>query len=438
MFKNALICSAFPAFVFTAGLVFAAENDNNTVPSVMPEPAREIIVKEKKSGGSFEEDYYVALKAYEDGFFDVAESSLADFLKKDSKSSQAAFATYLLYQIYMGRGDYKAAKVRLEKLEKFGDDRFDKNKLSADEMTIAVKTDCKEAKKLLLSKQSDPQMKVYIDSGCEISQDIVNYVASMPFSSDTLILAIDKIKGDKERMLAVYNNLSAEKRTPQLLNFYGHYFASNKMYTDFWRLFSEFKDPDMVDIALEDVWNSGDNLRYAEFFDKNAKGYKLDKISYCRQIEASNKTGRSFDCDIVDGCLGATNPQYKKTKLACYMKNEDKKGIATFMKNITAGEAGKLCEYGKYIVVKNLYSVDFLGKFSACPDKAGMYEALFKNKDSKGIISLAGKKREDTDKAYLALAYYISGNKAESDKYFNTISDGNLKNMVKSRAGAPE
>lgn len=444
MLKNVLKATVFlfaVHIVFT-GLVFAADNvtapDNKTMPSATANDKEDmaIVVKESRKGGSFDEDYYIALKAYDDGFFDVAKASLLTFLKKDSKSAQAGFATYLLYQIYMSEGDFKAAKTEFAKLKKFNDDRFDKTKLDADEMRIAAKSDCKEAKKLLFSRQSDIQMKTYIDSGCEISQDVVDYAAAMPFSAETVILVIDKIKDDKSRMLSVYNNLSTEKRTPKLLNFYGHYFAMNKMYTDFWRLFSEYKDADMVDIALDDIWNTGDSNRYVDFFDKNLGNYKLTNVSYCRFIESSNKIGKSFDCKIVDGCLGATNPQYNKTKLACYMKNEDKKGISLFMKNLSSPEAGKLCEYAKYIVVKNIYSTEFLGKFSSCADKAGMFEALLKNNDYKGMINLAGKKHTETDKAYLAVAQYLSGNKAEGDKLFASLTDETLKNMVKSRTGA--
>lgn len=444
MYKNVLGILFFAVFSFFICYLpaDAAENvplnDNKSNEKIDPKDVvdRDIVVRDARKGGTYDENYFIGLKAYEDGFYDVAKASVLEFLKKDSKSAQAGFATYLLYQIFMAEGDYKAAKTEFEKLKKFDDNRFDKNRMTADEMALAVKLDCKDAKKLLFSKQSDEQMKIYIGSGCPISQEILDYAAVMPFKTETVIMVIDKIKDDKERMLKIYNNLSVEKRTPKLLNFYGHYFAANKMYTDFWRLFSEYKDGEMVDIALDDIWNAGDHNRYVDFFNKNISDYKLTNISYCRQIEASNKTAQVFDCKIVDGCLGVTNPQYKKTKLACYMKNEDKKGISLFMKDVSAGEAAKLCEYGKYIVVKNLYSQEFLGKFSSCSDKAGMYESLFKNNDYKGMINLAGKKRDDTDKAYLAIAYYLSGNNGEGEKFLQSVADANLANMVKSRIGA--
>lgn len=445
MLKNVLKTAIFAFAIYGIFVVnlFAADNatvaDNKTDPAktlLLENQDTDIIVKESRKGGAFDEDYYIALKAYEDGFLDVTKESLLAFLKKDSRSAQAGFATYILYQIYMMEGDFKAAKTEFTKLKNFNDKRFDKNKLEADEIRLIAKNDCKEAKKLLLSRRSDIQMKTYIDSGCEISGDVVDYVAAMPFAEETVILVIDKIKDDKDRMLSVYNNLSPEKRKGKLLNFYGHYFALNKMYADFWRLFSEYKDVDMVNIALDDVWNTGDHNRYVDFFDKNIGDYKLANVSYCRFIEASNKMGKNFDCQIVDGCLGVTNPQYNKTKLACYMKNEDKKGISLFMKNLSTPEAGKLCEYSKYIVAKNIYSPEFLGKFSSCAGKEGMFEALIKNKDYKGMINLAGKKHTDTDKAYLAIAYYLSGNKAEGDKFFGAVTDERLKKIVQARIGA--
>ena len=421
----------FKKFLTTCAIIATIFN----VPFKAYGQVSDIVLKESGKG-RYDEDYFVALKAYEDGFYDVAKLSLSEFLKKDSTSTQAGFATYLLYQIYMQEGDYKTAKLEFDKLKTFDDTRFDKNKMSSDEVIIATQLDCKDAKKMVLSEVSDIKLKAFLTSNCEVTRDVVDYVAAMPFSTESLITVIDKIKDDKERMLSVYNNLSSEKRTAKLLNFYGHYFASNKMFTDFWRLYSEYKDAELVSIALDDVWNTGDYNRYVDFFDKNAQNYQLNNVSYCRLIEASNKTSKSFDCNVVDGCLGVSNPQYKKTKLACYMKNEDKPGIAGFMKNITLADGADLCEYGAYIVAKNLYSADFLSKFSTCSNKGGMYETLITNKDYNAITNLAGKKTEQTDLAYLTLAAYFSGKKTDSDAYFKNLTDPDLINMVKSRIGS--
>ena len=127
------------------------------------------------------------------------------------------------------------------------------------------------------------------------------------------------------------------------------------MKSEFYALYKIYQDSELASFVLDDTWKSGDYKKYIESFKKEVKNdYKLDKVVYCRMIEASNKEMVNFDCDLVDKCLGTKNPDFNKTKLACYMRKEDKEKISWFIGTLTVQDTLKLCEYGKYIIGKKI------------------------------------------------------------------------------------
>ena len=90
--------------------------------------------KAKAPDMSFNDDYFVGLKAYEDGLYDVAKSCLSNYLSHEDKSQKAGFATYILYQVYMAQNDFKSAQYTFTQLANFKDSRFDKQKMLKDQM----------------------------------------------------------------------------------------------------------------------------------------------------------------------------------------------------------------------------------------------------------------------------------------------------------------
>ncbi len=397
-----------------------------------------IIVNANKSNSSdsFNEDYFVGLKAFEDGFYDVSRHSLLSFLSSNGNSKDAGYAIYILYQVYIAENDFKNAKETFDKLVNYNDKRFDTNKLEVDKMYITTKLSCEDAEKLLFTKKSNLWLNVYLNSSCGVNEHLIKYALNPEFSIDNLYLLIDKIKNNKDYMLLVYNNLQNNHKTKKILNYYGKYFASNNMINEFWKLYETYKDSDMVSIALNEIWNSKDYQKYINTFNNDIqKDFKLDNSVYCRMIESSNQLGLKFNCNIIDNCLDKKRQDFIQNKLACYMKNEDKSGISEVMKNVNIKDASNLCEYAKYLVGKNLYSSSFLEKFSLCKDKNVMYEALYNYKDYKGLISLIGKSNSQIDLAYLSIAYQLSGNVKKAKELIANITDLSLLEMIKNRTG---
>ncbi len=381
---------------------------------------------------SFNDDYFVGLKAYDDGLYDVAKICLSNYLSKENKSQKAGFATYILYQIYMAQGNYKAAQYTFTQLANFQDNRFNQQKMLKDQMFIETKLSCDGAKNLLLTNPKNEYLEIYAKSACVIDKDITNLLSRINISSETLYAVLERVQKDKELVFSTYDNLKPEKRTPKLMNFYGKYFYSNNMKEEFYALYKIYQDSELVSLVLDDTWKSGNYKKYIETFNKEVKNdYNIDKIAYCRMIESSNKEMINFDCNLVDKCLGTTNPEFNKTKLACYMKKEDKEKISWFIGTLTVQDTLKLCEYGKYIVGKKLYDIKYINKFEKCSDKTSMYESLLKFKDYNAIIKLGGNTSSQIDISYMTIAYYFLGNNKQYDNYLNRITDVDLLGMVK-------
>lgn len=388
--------------------------------------------KAKAPDMSFNDDYFVGLKAYEDGLYDVAKSCLSNYLSHEDKSQKAGFATYILYQLYMAQNDFKSAQYTFTQLANFKDSRFDKQKMLKDQMFIETKLSCDGAKNLLLTYPKNEYLEVYVKSSCAVDKEVTSLLSKIDVPAETIYAVLERVQKDKALVFSTYDNLKAEKRTPKLMNFYGKYFYSNNMKDEFYALYKTYKDSELTSYVMEDTWKTGDYKKYIDTFKKEVKAdYKLDKVVYCRMIEASNKEMVNFDCTLVDKCLGTKSPDYNKTKLACYMRKEDKENISWFIGTLTVQDTLKLCEYGKYIIGKNLYDVKFLNKFEKCPDKASMYESLLKFKDYNAILKLGGGADTQLDTAYMAIAYYFLGNNTQYNNYLNKLTDIDLSGMVK-------
>ncbi len=449
-----LIVFVVPSVVFAQNTV--ADNLSSDIGNTMTKtlnPADPSIDKEPNIGAlvdtsvgktvpqsKFNENYFVGLSAYEDGLYDVARISLEDFLMGDSNSEQAMFATYILYQTYLKEGNYTAAKDKLDIVKMYDDERFDMDRIKNDEMYIVSKMSCEDAVTLMVNSPIDSALiKSYVYAGCSITPDVGEFVARNKFSADTTMYVINQAKDKDDTLVRIFQNLTPEKRTPEVLNFYGHYFALTKNSKEFWTLYNEYKDPEIVSLALEDIWAKNDFLRYYDLFTTDVKAdYKLSSTAYCRMIESANKTGNSFNCDYVDGCLGVTNVDFNKTKLACYMKNSDTKGITSFMATISEKEAStNLCEYGKYVVSEKLYDKSYLNKFSSCSDRRAIYDLLVQHEDWEAIEALAGTQaKAELDSAFLSIAAYKLGKVTVSRGYLAEVSSPTLIDLVQMYTGA--
>ena len=107
--------SSFFCIILSALPLFAADNSSKN-------ETKQVV--QKIPDASFNDDYVVGLKAFDDGLNDVAIASFNSYLAHENKSKKAGFAIYLLYQLYMSEGDFKSAQYNLTQLANFNDSRF--------------------------------------------------------------------------------------------------------------------------------------------------------------------------------------------------------------------------------------------------------------------------------------------------------------------------
>ena len=165
------------AFIFCIILsalpLFAADNSSKN-------ETKQVV--QKIPDASFNDDYIVGLKAFDDGLNDVAIASFNSYLAHEKKSKKAGFAIYLLYQLYMSEGDFKSAQYNLTQLANFNDSRFNKQQMLKDQMFIETKLDCSGAKNLLMSARRNEYLEVYAKSSCPMDKDVVSLINKIDVS----------------------------------------------------------------------------------------------------------------------------------------------------------------------------------------------------------------------------------------------------------------
>lgn len=397
-------------------------------------------VEEKQPDMSFMDDYAIGVKAYDDGFFDVAKKGLEKYLENETRSEKAGLSHYLLYQLYMKQNNYKTAQSHLANALKFKDSRFDKEQMEKDRMYIETRIDCDGAKNLLVNSPSSNFLYIYATSKCPIDKNVTNLLNRVDFSSDSLHAILNRVKDDKELVYATYSKLPEKRKTKELLLFFGNYFRSNKMDNEFEELYKRYPMEEFYLVKLDDIWKSKNMAKYINFFDSDMKKeYKVPQAPYCRYIEASNSLARNFDCNLVDKCLDSKTLDFTRNKLACFMKRENKADIEAFINSANEAHIRKLCEYGKYIISKNLYSISYINKFSSCDDRLTMYRSLLKVRDYNAIITLAGNGSNEIDYAFIAVSSYFLKNMDKYNEYLSKVTDPDIKNIIKQaldKAGA--
>lgn len=389
-------------------------------------------VQESEPDMSFMDDYAIGVKAYDDGFFDVAKKGLEKYLENETRSEKAGLSYYLLYQLYMRQNNYKAAQGYLANAYKFKDKRFDMEQMSKDQMYIETRLDCEGAKNLLVNNPSSNFLYVYSTSKCPIDKKVTDLLSKVDFSSDSLHAILNRVKDDKELVYATYSKLPEKRKTKELILFFGNYFRTNGMDNEFEELYKRYPREEFYLVKLDDIWKSKNMAKYINFFDSDMKKeYKIPQAPYCRYIEASNSLARNFDCNLIDKCLDTKSIDWTKNKLACYMKRENKADIEAFINSANESHIKSFCEYGKYIVGKNLYSKSFLTKFSDCADRLDMYRSLLKVRDYEAILLLAGKGKTEVDYGFIAVSNYFLKNMDKYNEYLAKVTDPDMKNIIK-------
>ncbi len=378
----------------------------------------------------YDEDYFVGLKAYEDGLTDVTKIAFEVFLSKNRQGDEADFARYILYQIYQAEGNIESAKDTLLKIQDSKNYRFNTEKLMSDKMSLLLKTDCELAKKFLIDDMN-AGLLLYTKSECVVDKPLTEAVAQRSYDPRELLFFINKIKDTQEHVLIVYDNLSDTEKSEEVLNYYSKYFYINKMKDAFFKLYNEYKTAESLELALNMSWDAGNYKEYITVFDRDIKvDFKLSKATYCRMIEASSRISAKYECDLIEKCLTKKNDTLVKTVIACLIKNGDKDKFAIFIDKLDSKNMREVCKYTGNFIEKDLFTTSSAKRFNTCEDKLSIYKHFVDKKDYNLIMSLAGKGIDQMDFAFMAYVYAQQNNMAEYENYLKRVEDINLKGYI--------
>lgn len=380
--------------------------------------------------------YFVGLKSFDEKLYDIASLSLKKYLSYDNTSKKAVYATYILYQSLIMEKKYTESLDYIEKLNTYKDKRIDRSKVRTDFMKIEVGLGCDKAKSALINSPNQEYITVYLKSTCKIDKDIKNLIAKNKLSADNLNHLLPRVQDDVDFNVLIYNNLNPEYKVPAIQNYFATYFYGNNKIDMFEKIYAVYKDNDLVVLKLDDLYNKKESQKYIDLFKESInKKYKLPAVTYCRMIDTSSKLNKEFNCNYADKCFDKDTFNRNKTKFACFLKNQNAEGAKGIMKEISAKDAVKLCDYGRYAISKKYYTRSTVGKFSGCKDveKASMFESLYEFKDYDGMLNLVGNNSSEMNIAYAAMAHNKLGHIKTYNSLMEKLKNQKLIKMVRSR-----
>ncbi|WP_265821040.1 hypothetical protein [Geovibrio ferrireducens] len=377
------------------------------------------------SAGADEGDYLMGLNAYKDGLNSVARMGFEAYLADSPDQANRHYAEYLMYRILLEDGDTDGAYSYFAKIESVADSRFDQNVIKGDKMRFLIRRDCAEARKELISGTSAAGAAVYTESSCPMDSAAARAVASASNDSKVLLAAAGKSQGDPKAAEALFSGINPKNLTAEQAKYFGVLFYKNGNYDYFWKVYGVYKDADMVNLALDRLWNIKDYKSYITSFEANRKSYGLESAAFCRAIESYKQTGADFDCALLDGCIKEKNADFAKTKTACLIKS----GKTPLDADVDAfGSAVRgVCEYVPYMIDKNLYDGKSFGEFAACSNKFDIAELLYRKKRFGRLLEVASKGTDDRDYYYAALAHIGMGDRSKASAAAQKIKSAELK-----------
>ncbi|KAA0258098.1 hypothetical protein FHQ18_06790 [Deferribacter autotrophicus] len=369
-------------------------------------------------------DYFLAVSTYKDGFYDVAEMSLHDYLKDAEDKKKILFANYLLYKINFKKKNFDEALKYIELIENTKDERINFKDVKADKLLILATKDCKVAKRYLDKNFFNETLAAYLKSNCSVDKDISKESLKLRLPNDMRLLLAVKLKDYPDEVVKQFSKLNVKKIANKYKKSFAVYFYKNKKYDYFWKIYNLYKDSDLVNLALERVWNLKRYDSFVKSFEINRKKFRVNSVNYCRAYEAYRKLGKSADCNLLDKCFKKKDGAYYKAKLSCYQTNNDKEGfVKTF--SITFNKYRNVaCEFGVYGYEIGKVGINDLQK---CDNRYDIAEQLIADEKGEAVLKLMSVDNSDKGKYYKVLAYLLLEDTNSAEKVFNSIKDEKIK-----------
>lgn len=375
------------------------------------------------------ESYYVGLKAYEDGFYDISAMNLEEFLKNDNDSKEAVFAKYILYKIYLKQKDYKSAWKYLNMIKTINDDRFDNRSIIFDEVFLTALDNCSMAYQLIEKNRDYSLNRALLGTKCAIDNntdiDLNELPDKMKFSYIMQIDNRDMIK--KAFSLINLKNLSKEEIKQLSIKLYKY-----ELMNEFWATYETYRDQDTINLAIERVWKVGK-------FDDVIKAYNYNKKltllpeTYCVVLDAHFKTNRKVEYSIIEKCFVNKDERYYKALIRAYSDNNDIPKLRKLINSLPDNSTNILCELGSTLIISKLLDKKNYSALATCQNIDNISDDLLKHGLSEDLILLRKNISDDRTNYYLAYAYGLQNKKRLLKEYFNRLKDKELRNIILKR-----
>lgn len=375
------------------------------------------------------DSYYVGLKAYQDGFYDISLMNLEDFLKTDNASKEAIFSKYLLYKIYLKQNNIPKAKEYLQMVKDLNDDRFDNKSMAFDEVYLAAIDNCSKAYEIIDQKKDYSLNKALIGTKCAIDNstdiDIKELPNSLKFS---YIMQIN----DRELIKKTFDMLNLKKLTNEQIKQLSIKLYRYELITEFWKAYETYRDRDTINLAIERVWKVGK-------YDDVIKGYNYNKQhtllpeTYCMVLDAHFKTNKKINYSIIEKCFTEKDEKYYKALIRAYSENNDIPRLKNLINSLPDNQSKILCELGSSIITTDLLDKKNYKRLINCENLDNISSDLLQQRLTSPLIQIHNSIENQKSYYYLAYAYGLDGKIKLLKKYYDKIKDKNLKNIIHKR-----
>ena len=370
-------------------------------------------------------DYLVGLKAYKDGFNDIAKENLENYLSHHNERKNEIFAHYILAHIYFDDKDYKKVIAHIDFIEGKKDERINLNEISNMKMYALVKTNCADAKKYLSEHLDDEIFSIYFQSECKKDDEFISILCNNKSTANIrlkVMYNLGNISGNVDNLI---NCLDLKDINNSDLKDLGIHFYKQKAFAYFWKIYEIYRDDLIVNLALERLWFHTNDNEFLKIFQDSYKKYKINRINFCRAFKIYNDKKLKYDCNILDGCLNNEKDLYE-AKVSCYLGNNQVGELNEYIKRHKGSRSllDALCSCGQYIISEKIYDLEILKNLSKCSNRAEYARMLLEKDNYDDIFVILENPIKEEDFFYIALAYKKIGNNIK----FNEMKK-NIKNV---------
>lgn len=370
-------------------------------------------------------DYLVGLKAYKDGFNDIAKENLENYLSHDNERKNEIFAHYILAHIYFDEKDYKKVIAHIDLVEGKKDERININEISNMKMYALVNTNCADAKKYLSKHLDDEIFSIYFQSECKKDDTFISILCNNKSTANIKLKVMYNLSNINGNIDNLFNCLDLKGLNNSDLKDLGLHFYKQKTFAYFWKIYDIYRDDMLVNLALERFWFLENNDEFLKTFQDSYKKYAINRVNSCRALKIYNEKNLKYDCNILDGCLNNGKDLYV-AKVACYLEHNQVGKLNEYIKRHKGNRSllDALCSYGQYIISEEIYDKDILENLSKCSNRAEYAKILLENDRYNDIFLVLENPIKEEEFFYIALAYRKMGNNIR----FNEMKK-NIKNV---------